>query len=398
MKVYFFIFESFPGSMAAAKRRMCYIKGLKSENIDCEIIICHKTENKKTTEPIIGIFEGIKYRYICGRTKSSYKIIRAIDYLFLDYLKCICFFIKKVDKKNISYCYFYNNFFYLLLLITAKFKKVKTIRELCEYPHIFGKQNLLKKAARWFELNLLFPLFDGFIPISTELNKLAIKYKSSKAQTLIIPILVDETEQFQSIEKEQSPYSNPYILHTGTMSEQKDGIIGILQAFAIAIKEIKFPIKLVFTGSQAKYPNEYEQLIEKLELKNHIIMAGMLPASEITRYQQYASLAIINKNDNLQNRNCFPTKLGEMLLSGTAVITTTVGDANLFLKDNESAYIVEPNKPLLIAEKIIQAFKYSQERDRIASNGKEIAKKYFNCAYQGKRLSLFYMEILNKKK
>lgn len=81
--------------------------------------------------------------------------------------------------------------------------------------------------------------------------------------------------------------------------------------------------------------------------------------------------------------------MGNIFASETAVITTTVGEANNYLKDGINAYIVEPHNPLLIRDKIIQAFKNPDERTRIAKAGKQMAFKEFDYLYHGKRLAVF---------
>ncbi|EXY77438.1 hypothetical protein M084_4858, partial [Bacteroides fragilis str. 3988 T1] len=50
---------------------------------------------------------------------------------------------------------------------------------------------------------------------------------------------------------------------------------------------------------------------------------------------------------------------------------------------------VEPHNPLLIRDKIIQAFKNPDERTRIAKAGKQMAFKEFDYLYHGKRLAVF---------
>lgn len=51
---------------------------------------------------------------------------------------------------------------------------------------------------------------------------------------------------------------------------------------------------------------------------------------KLMEYTKGASLFIIYKNENIQNKYCFATKLGEYLLSGNPVITTDVGEAMYF--------------------------------------------------------------------
>lgn len=68
------------------------------------------------------------------------------------------------------------------------------------------------------------------------------------------------------------------------------------------------------------------------------------------------------------------------------MITTTVGEANNYLKDGLNAFIVEPHKPQLIAEKIVYAFMHPKETEAIGIEGHRLTMKEFNCEYQTKRI------------
>ena len=97
-------------------------------------------------------------------------------------------------------------------------------------------------------------------------------------------------------------------------------------------------------------------------------------------------LTIINKYDTLQNKYCFSTKLGEYLSFARPVITTTVGEANNYLKDGINAYIVEPNRPDLIADKIVFIIEHPEEAQKVGEAGHELVLKDFDCVYQAKRI------------
>lgn len=398
MKIYFYVLTSFPYGMAAGRRRLCYAKGLIASGNEVEIIICQRTETPISDDglPPKGIYNGIKYNYINGKIRNENKILQAILSHSLYYFKAFYFTLKNIKKGEIIYCYFYSVFLHFLLICAAKIKGAKVVRELCEHPYVIGKQNKMHKLSCWVELHLIFPLFDGFIPISEELQKLANNYKSKKAKTILVPILVENQKPNFNAPQTNIKLNNPYIIHTGTMDEEKDGISDILKAFSFAIKDITFPIDLVFAGPDAIIPNKYEALINKLKLSKSIKLIGMVKDPiALSEIQKKASLAIINRNDNLQNRSGFSTKLGEMLINEVPVITTTIGDAKIYLKDNQSAYFVEPGKYELIAEKIIQAFMNPEERIRIGKEGKKIAEKYFDPISEGQRLSNFYHQILH---
>lgn len=97
-------------------------------------------------------------------------------------------------------------------------------------------------------------------------------------------------------------------------------------------------------------------------------------------------MMIYNKYDTQQNRYCFSTKLSEYLSFSRPVITTTIGEANNYLKDGVNAFIVEPHKPELIADKIVYAFSHPEEAEKMGKEGYKLTKKEFNCVYQAKRI------------
>jgi glycosyltransferase involved in cell wall biosynthesis len=397
MKVHFYVLTPFPYGMAAGRRRICFCKGLMAAGDTCDVAICHKLYYSAKDDdglPKEGIFKGIHYNYVAGKYKSIGKIKKGIDYYFLDLLKGFVHALKNINKGDIVYCYFYSIVFFILMMIATKIKGAKIVREVCEYPYVFGgDQGLSNRFYRWVELHVLFPHFNAFIPISISLENLVYKYKSKNAQTLRVPILVEDEFPELDYSVYKSEYEKPYILHTGTMDEKKDGISGILEAFAASLNYIPENVNLVFTGPQAIEPNAFNHLIQKLNISNRVTLKGLVSLQEIAILQHFATLSIINKNDNLQTRNCFPTKLGEMLLSETPVIITTIGDASLYLKDGISAYIINPNDTQGLTLKIIQALENKHERELIAKEGKKIAESEFNPILQGIKISTFFNSL-----
>ena len=134
-------------------------------------------------------------------------------------------------------------------------------------------------------------------------------------------------------------------------------------------------------------------MINDLSISNYVDLMGLVSNEEIVALQDYASLSIVYKSDNLQTRNCFPTKLGEMLYAGVPVITTPVGDANLYLKDKVNAFIVKEGDIDELANAISLAFEKPKLCREIGLNGKKVAESEFNPYFQGKRLSQFYNSL-----
>ena len=398
MHIHFYQDKSFPYGMAAAKRRLCYIKGLKAAGDDVDVIICNKVFERWEDDgmPDKGIYRGTPFCYVCGKYKHPKwnKLMRGLDWEFLDPIRTFFYSLRHIQKGDMAYVYLYPLFLQTLILLAAKIKGAKTIKEVCEHPSSLGKQHKLRRIKDWIEFHLLMLLYDGFIAISTDLETFVNKYKKKSAKVIRIPILVDPEPYDIDYSKMQSPFDVPYIIHTGTMHEQKDSVTKILHAFARFKRVYPYPCKLVFTGKQADSQKcKYKKLIAQLRLTDDVVLMGYVSDDVILKLQHFAALSIIYKSDNLQTRNCFPTKLGEMLMSQVPVITTTIGDSKLYLKSGVSAYLFEEDDEAQLVDYMIKILSNPQEASAIAKQGQDVALNSFNPIVQGKRLSDFVHEI-----
>lgn len=384
--------------MAAAKRRLCYAKGLMKEGHEMDVVICQKCIEKGNDDgfPAKGVYKNIPYIYVCGKYKHAKRnrIMRGLDYLIIDCIRSFFYALKHIRRGEIVYIYFYPVFLQILILLATKIKGAKVVKETCEHPSALGNINSKwHKICKWFEFKFVMPYYDGFIAISRDLNKFVEKYKSKKAKSIIVPILVEDPFSDKDVSNLKNEYNVPYIIHTGTMLEQKDSISKILHAFARLKRETNTNCKLVFTGPQATERCSYLPMIKELGIEKDVDLLGLVSIERIATLQYFAMMTIIYKSDNLQTRNCFPTKLGEMLICGVPVITTTIGDANLYLENGKSALIFNPDDE----DTLIKYMKFildNHEKARmIGLKGKEVAMKFFDPIFQGKRLSEFYMDL-----
>lgn len=393
MKVFLITKQAFPNGMAGTKRVNCYAKGLISAGIDCEIIIATRTE--VYGKPIKNtIPQGEYYRYISNRTERESNILirRYNDYM--DYIKTLKYIVKHSTNEDIILNYLREDFLNGLIIKAAKKTGAKVVRDLCEFPFGTGEENNKIKKKREKFLKNIFPKFDGFICISEPLSNLALKYKSLNAKIVKVPIMVEPKDEVISKNLTVS-IDTPYIFHSGTLYEQKDGILGALEAFAIASQKLNFPIKYILTGNLSKSPDcsKINDVIERYNVQDKVIFTGFLSVEELEAYQNGCTLMIINKLYNQQNIYCFATKLGDYLLAEKPVITTTVGESLNYLKDNESAYIVEPGNNQILADKIVHVFLNSEISKKIAKKGKEVALNNFSYKMQGLKLVNFFKSL-----
>ena len=398
MHIYFYQNTTFPYGMADAKRRLCYIRGLRAAGDEVNIIICNKVFEKGNDDglPAKGQYNGTPYFYVSGKYKYPKwnKLVRFFDWNILDPIRTFFYSLRHLHQGDIVYVYLYPLFLQILIIFASKIKEAKTIKETCEHPSSLRVNNKFRRFLDWIEFHMIMPQYDGFIAISTHLENFVNMYKKDSAKVIHIPILVDSAPYDVDFSRMQSPLDVPYIIHTGTMHEQKDSISKILHAFSRFQHEYSIPCKLVFTGKQSDpHICKYKKQIEQLGLTDDVVLMGYVSDEEILRLQHFAALSVIYKSDNLQTRNCFPTKLGEMLMAQIPVITTTVGDASIYLKSGVSAYLFDENNETLLMKYMLEILSKPQEALNIARRGHEVALTSFNPIVQGKRLSIFIHSI-----
>ena len=255
--------------------------------------------------------------------------------------------------------------------------------ELNELPYGTGVETDLTKKNRKVMLEKIFPKFDFIWAISGSLYDLAKKY-AQQAKIIKVPIMVEG----QLVGTDFPEQKIPYIFHSGSLYEQKDGICGMLDAFGMACQKLNTPIEYILTGKLEESPHadELKRIIDKYGIAERVRFVGYLDMPTLRKYQKNCFLTIINKYDTQQNRYCFSTKLSEYLSFSRPVITTTVGEANSYLKDRVNAFIVEPHKPELIADKIVYAFSHPEEVEKMGKEGHKLTKKEFDCVYQTRRI------------
>lgn len=395
MKIHIYAETTFPEGMASTKRITCYAKGLIAAGAEVRIVCTHRLIEKSVDDqyPEQGVIDGISYSYSSGKYKRKAQIARGLDWKYLDALRAYKDVCKNVKKDDVVFVYGQSLFMQLCLIKGGNKVGAKIIEECCEHPSaLVNMKSLWVRFTKWYEYNHIMPMYDGFVAISNNLESFCMRYKRSDAKVLIVPILVENKNNID-YDNYGSPYNEPYIIHTGTMHEAKDGISKILYAFKKFKQETGSSCKLVFTGPQATDECPYNNLICELGLETDVELLGYLSSEEIQVLQHYASLTIIYKSDNLQTRHCFPTKLGEMLLASVPVITTQVGDAHLYLENNKSAIIVPDNDETSLVLAIKELLNNKVKAKNLAEEGKKIALTSFSPVFQGERLCKFFYNL-----
>lgn len=400
MKVYIVTGEPFPNGMAATNRIKCYAKAIISQGIDCEVIVIRKTESPANPHNTIGLGIAdnvIPFRYVLGSPiPNKNYFIRNIQGLTAK--RCTIHYLKKrLNKSDVVFGYLGNNVDLIVKLIDLAHNKGAVFcRELNEYPFVTVEESRFQRE-KTILYEKIFPRLDGIIVISDALYKYVKPLVSNTCIIQKIPILVDYI-QF-AIPDKSSINSPPFIFHAGTLTEKKDGFIGMLEAFAIAVKKVSYSLRFIIAGNIDNSPDKERILytINEYNLKDKVIFLGLLKTEEILKYLSKASLVILNKYPNQQNQYGFSTKLGEYLAAGKPVIMTKVGEAMNWLVDGVNSYVIDYGDVQQLANTIVRAFENDEERMRIGRNARMLCEKCFDYKQYGNALVDMFEQMIKSK-
>lgn len=361
----------YPGDSAGAKRVSLYKKGLGKSGTKCKVIPTHLNK--------AGRFQTMLFSLI-------------------DPLRIALIILTKIQKGNKLILYGYGWLTLFAITFFAKAKKCKTILEINEKPYSpYSNRILEMQLIKAFNIymfeRLVLSRIDGFIVISEALVQYLSTKRSKNPQVIKIPILVDTEKKHQST----SIYNlkTPFLFHAGSLSEKKDGITGVFQAFAIVSRRIKTPFHFYLTQktAPAEVLSSINKTINDNNLQEYVHFIGSIPDETLTCYQQHCSMLILFKPDNEQNRYNFSTKLGEFMVYGKPVIYTPVGEMAFYLKNNNNAIEVREGSIEELAEKIQWVIENSQDAEKIGKNGQLMAQKEFNYQTHTLRLKQFLKEL-----
>lgn len=386
---------AYPLGNVTSKRIHFLCKGLVENGVDLNLLLIKPTECKKNinNKNYRGVNDNVKYSYAISSTvRHENKLLaKIIDYYcHIKVLKLIFINKEKYDSVIINGPFYDFRIFYVFLL---SLKKVKIHLEVNELSFVSNKEGLFKNLKIWIWHKFLFPLFDGFIAITDSLKEELNKYKSKKSKVIVVPIIGEKICN-TLINQTNSPLNSPYIFHAGSLSEVKDGILGIIKAFAKYKREVKSDLKYVFTGNinNAVKKNEISQLLKDNDLENEVLFVGFLTEKHLIEYLKHAKMAIINKYTTKQNEYCFATKIIDYINYEIPIILTNIHSHKLYFKDGFNAFIVEPNKYEYFPQKISFIIKNEETIKDVTRNAKKLLDKEFNYLFQTKRIINFFVD------
>jgi glycosyltransferase involved in cell wall biosynthesis len=387
MKIAVLLNEQYPYGMACTNRTHLYTKGLAELGNDVIILIPRPTETagRVRNHQVSGIYEGVRFRYAYETIIRKSFIGRRIQNI----TSIINSFVILVRFRPDIILIVTNTLKYILAgKLASYFTGAKLVREKTEIPYY--RLNEITGFRR-FKTKLEFKLFDGIMVISSALKEFFANDLLLNTQIEEVPILIDNPENISN--NGFSPQRKPILVYTGSLLDNKDGVITIIKAFSKILQNHP-DARLVLTGDIERSADRGKILsaINELSLNGKVELPGYVSREKLIELTTTASALLLAKPENRQNRYNMATKTGEYLLTGRPAVISSVDPVCRYLKHREDACIVEPDDKRM-ADEIEFLLNNPEKADSIGRAGKDSVVKLFDYRKHARRINEFFLHL-----
>ena len=149
----------------------------------------------------------------------------------------------------------------------------------------------------------------------------------------------------------------------------------VLQAAKICSSDKN--IRFVFVGDGRK-KQWMEEFVSKEELGDTVQLVGRYPSSAMMNFFDRASVLLVSLNDKLVFNMTLPAKVQSYMVARKPILGVLKGEGADTISEAMCGWVVDPNSPRAIADKIIEISKLPKdELDLLGSNGYSFYKNHF---------------------
>lgn len=386
MKIAVILNEQYPNGMAASNRTHLYSRGLAEIGNDVNILIPRPTEKSSDVRNMSneGIYQGVKYRYayesMIRKTITGRKYQNLMSFIN-------CFRILSGMKPDIILVVCNELKINILAKISSLLTGAKIVREKTEVPY-YRVENL--NLIRKLRIKTEFRLFDGLMVISPALKQFFQNDMSLNIRVAEIPIMIDSLQDKPLDNKSEG---SPLLVYTGSLLDHKDGVTIILKAFARVVK--KHPsARLIMAGDLNSSPDKARILsvMKQLKIDDKTEFTGYVSKERLHEIKSQASMLVVAKPMNRQNRYNMATKTGEYLLTEKPIVISSVDPICNYLTNHKNACISQPDEEHMAAE-FEFLLENTDEAELIGKSGKKIAMEFFDYRKHVISINDFFKEL-----
>jgi glycosyltransferase involved in cell wall biosynthesis len=234
-----------------------------------------------------------------------------------------------------------------------------------------------------------------YIAISSEVKSSLIRYNGlSPDKIIIIPNAILSRRsgiisEFPAWLKEKLK-NRKIIGMVAHMGPQKDHF-SVIEAAKLVIQNIPSALFVLIGGNLVNDPADtrasYEKIVNNLKLNDYVLFVG--ETNDPYPYIEMFDIGIL-----ISHWEGFGNALVEYMLRKKPVIGTAVGGIKDIIIDGENGFLIPPERPDILAEKIIWLLNNPLEAGHMGERGFIRAQKEYSMDVWIKRISEMYSSVL----
>ena len=187
--------------------------------------------------------------------------------------------------------------------------------------------------------------------------------------------------------RKQLGITKKMIISIGSLIEIKgfDTLLNAAKIVCLVDKEIKF----VIIG-EGPLKTDLIELVKNNNIEKNVIFMGFIPYDKTPEYLAASDLFVHTSNVESMGRVIL-----EAEASGKPIIATNIGGIPEAVNEN-SALLIPPKNPKLLAESILNLLKDEKKTRLMGNEGRKIVLEKFEFWKQEEKLISFYEQVLHK--
>ncbi|MBW4502113.1 MAG: glycosyltransferase [Scytonema hyalinum WJT4-NPBG1] len=229
-------------------------------------------------------------------------------------------------------------------------------------------------------------------------------YHAKKEKITIIPCGFDASE-FWQVDKTTArkklglPPDERLILQLGRLVPRK-GVDTVIRAFGHLLQQYHIQAKLLIVGGESEKPDpsltpeiaRLQTIATEEGVESQVTFVGRR-SREMVKYY-YCAADVFLTTPWYEPFGITPL---EAMACGTPVIGSDVGGIKYTVKDSETGYLVPPNQPEAIAERIAYLYKNPQAHKRLSHNAIQRVNHQFTWEKVTSSVASLYEKVLSQK-
>jgi glycosyltransferase involved in cell wall biosynthesis len=201
----------------------------------------------------------------------------------------------------------------------------------------------------------------------------------------VIPTIVDCAAWNLPPEPAQHP---PVLLYSGSFTEQDDIEKLTLVLGCLKRRKVAFRARFLGAAPENSRVQRLHSLLKTEQLTDAVELLGFQPAEVVKQEVAKANVLLNLRACSVWSRSGLSTKLSEYLAAGRTVLTTNVGDNARYVRDDESAIVVNPDdSPEHVAERLSRVLASADLRRKLANGARQAALSHFDIPVVQQRLA-----------